>query len=130
MTLRLAPPSWKHPCGTDQLGRDLFIRVLLGTRLSLEIAATAVGMSLLIGLPPGMVSGHAGGRVDNVLMRLVDTRLAFPAVLLVLTISTVLGPNIQNTIIAIGMAFTPYLARIVRGEALRVAQEGPPTCRS
>jgi len=122
MTKRLAPPSWNHPFGTDQLGRDLFIRVLLGTRLSLEIAVTAVLMSILIGLPLGMVSGYFGGITDNVLMRLVDTLLAFPALLLALTISAVLGPNLQNTIIAIGVAFTPYLARIVRGEALRVAQ--------
>jgi peptide/nickel transport system permease protein len=122
MTARLAPPSWKHPLGTDQLGRDLFIRVMLGTRLSLEIAATAVLMSIVIGLPLGMVSGYFGGRTDNVLMRLVDTLLAFPALLLALTISAVLGPNLQNTIIAIGVAFTPYLSRIVRGEALRVAQ--------
>lgn len=122
MTARLAPPSWKHPFGTDQLGRDLFIRVMLGTRLSLQIAVTAVLMSILIGLPLGMVSGYAGGRIDNVLMRFVDTLLAFPALLLALTISAVLGPNIQNTIVAIGVAFTPYLARIVRGEALRVGQ--------
>ena len=122
MTARLSPPSWTHPFGTDQLGRDLFVRVLLGTRLSLEIAVTAVVMSIAIGLPLGMVSGYAGGRVDNVLMRFVDTLLAFPALLLALTISAVLGPNLQNTIIAIGVAFTPYLARIVRGEALRVAQ--------
>ncbi len=122
MTARLSPPSWKHPFGTDQLGRDLMVRVLLGARLSLEIAVTAVLMSIVIGLPLGMVSGYVGGRVDNVLMRLVDTLLAFPALLLALTISAVLGPNIQNTIIAIGVAFTPYLARIVRGETLRVAQ--------
>jgi ABC-type dipeptide/oligopeptide/nickel transport system permease subunit len=122
MTARLSPPTLKHPLGTDQLGRDLMVRVLLGARLSLEIAVTAVLMSILIGLPLGMVSGYVGGRVDNVLMRLVDTLLAFPALLLALTISAVLGPNIQNTIIAIGVAFTPYLARIVRGETLRVAQ--------
>jgi ABC-type dipeptide/oligopeptide/nickel transport system permease subunit len=122
MTARLSPPTMKHPFGTDQLGRDLFFRVMLGTRTSLEIAGAAVAMSILIGLPLGMVSGYAGGRTDNVLMRLVDTLLAFPALLLALTISAILGPNVQNTIIAIGVAFTPYLARIVRGEALRVAQ--------
>ncbi|SEN89702.1 peptide/nickel transport system permease protein [Pseudorhodobacter antarcticus] len=122
MTSRLSPPSWAHPFGTDQLGRDLMVRVLLGTRLSLEIAVTAVMMSILIGLPLGMVSGYFGGITDNVLMRLVDTLLAFPALLLALTISAILGPNLQNTIIAIGVAFTPFLARIVRGEALRVAQ--------
>lgn len=122
MKARLAPPSASHLFGTDQLGRDILIRVLLGTRLSLEIAVTAVLISIVVGLPLGMVSGYFGGRIDNVLMRLVDTLLAFPALLLALTISAVLGPNLQNTIIAIGVAFTPYLARIVRGEALRVAQ--------
>ncbi|MBQ2262823.1 MAG: ABC transporter permease [Loktanella sp.] len=122
MTARLSPPTWDHPFGTDQLGRDLFYRVMLGTQTSLKIAGAAVLMSIVIGLPLGMISGYAGGRTDNVLMRLVDTLLAFPALLLALTISAILGPNLQNTIIAIGIAFTPYLARIVRGEALRVAQ--------
>ena len=122
MTARLSSPSWAHPFGTDQLGRDLLFRVLLGARTSLEIAVTAVVTSVVLGLPLGMVSGYFGGQIDNVLMRLVDTLLAFPALLLALTISAVLGPNTQNTIIAIGVAFTPYLARIIRGEALRVAQ--------
>lgn len=122
MRARLAPPSLAHPLGTDQLGRDLLYRVLLGARTSVYIAASAVLMSLLIGLPLGLVSGFLGGRTDNVLMRLVDTMLSFPALLLALTISAILGPNLQNTIIAIGIAFTPYLARIIRGEALRVAQ--------
>jgi ABC-type dipeptide/oligopeptide/nickel transport system permease subunit len=122
MTARRSPPSLKHLFGTDQLGRDLLIRVILGARTSLEIAVSAVVMSIVLGLPLGMVSGYFGGRIDNVLMRLVDTLLAFPALLLALTISAVLGPNVQNTIIAIGVAFTPFLARIIRGEALRVAQ--------
>lgn len=122
MTARLKPPNLAHPFGTDQLGRDLMFRVLLGARTSLEIAVTAVVTSVVLGLPLGMVSGYFGGQIDNVLMRLVDTLLAFPALLLALTISAVLGPNTQNTIIAIGVAFTPYLARIIRGEALRVAQ--------
>lgn len=121
MTARLKGPSADHLLGTDQLGRDLLIRVLLGARTSLEIAVTAVLLSVVLGLPLGMISGYAGGRTDNVLMRLVDTLLAFPALLLALTISAVLGPSIQNTILAIGIAFTPYLARIIRGEALKVA---------
>ena len=122
MTARLHAPDATHWLGTDQLGRDLFVRVLMGARTSLEIAVTAVVISVVLGLPLGMISGYAGGWVDNVLMRLVDTLLAFPALLLALTISAVLGPNIQNTTIAIGVAFTPFLARIIRGEALRVAQ--------
>ncbi len=122
MTARRAPPSLRYWFGTDQLGRDLVARVILGARTSLEIAVAAVAMSIVLGLPLGMISGYFGGRTDNVLMRLVDTLLAFPALLLALTISAVLGPNVQNTIIAIGIAFTPFLARIIRGEALRVAQ--------
>ena len=122
MRARLAPPNFSHWFGTDQLGRDLFYRVMLGARTSINIAASAVLMSLIIGLPLGLISGYFGGRTDNILMRLVDTLLSFPALLLALTISAVLGPNLQNTILAIGIAFTPYLARLIRGEALRVSQ--------
>lgn len=122
MMARLHPPSWQHPLGTDQLGRDLLFRVLLGARTSMEISVAAVMLSIVVGLPLGMISGYAGGWVDNVLMRIVDALLAFPALLLALAISAVLGPNLRNTMIAIGVAFTPFLARIIRGEALRVAQ--------
>lgn len=121
MRARLAPPSWAHPLGTDQLGRDLLYRVLLGAQTSVGIAVAAVAISIVIGLPLGMISGYFGGVTDNMLMRIVDALLSFPALLLALTISAVLGPNLQNTIIAIGVAFTPFLARIIRGEALRVA---------
>ncbi len=117
---RLQPPSLDHLMGTDQLGRELVWRVLLGASTSLFIAVTAVGLSILIGLPLGIISGYYGGWTDNLLMRLVDTFLSFPVLLLALTIAAVLGPNLQNTILAIGIAFTPYLARIVRGEVLRV----------
>ncbi|MGJ5620319.1 ABC transporter permease [Sulfitobacter sp. MF3-043] len=122
MRARLDPPSMDYLFGTDQLGRDLFYRVMLGARTSVMIAVSAVAMSVVIGLPLGIISGYYGGVTDNLLMRLVDTLLSFPVLLLALTISAVLGPNLQNTIIAIGIAFTPFLARIIRGEALRIAQ--------
>lgn len=122
MTARLRSPSADYLLGTDQLGRDLLYRVMLGARTSLMIAGAAVLTSIVLGLPLGLVSGYFGGHLDNVLMRLVDTLLSFPALLLALTISAMLGPNLHNTIIAIGVAFTPFLARIVRGEALRVTQ--------
>ncbi|WP_299499876.1 ABC transporter permease [uncultured Roseobacter sp.] len=122
MRARLSGPTWDHLFGTDQLGRDLFYRVVLGAQTSIMIAGAAVAMSIVIGLPLGIISGYFGGVIDNVLMRLVDTLLSFPALLLALTISAVLGPNLTNTIIAIGIAFTPFLARIIRGEALRVTQ--------
>ena len=118
---RLAPPSLEHPFGTDQLGRELLWRVLLGAHTSLVIAISAVGLSIVIGLPIGVMAGYFGGWTDRGLMRLVDTLLSFPVLLLALTISAVLGPNLPNTILAIGVAFSPYLARIVRGEALKVA---------
>ncbi|MEM1266271.1 MAG: ABC transporter permease [Pseudomonadota bacterium] len=117
---RLEPPSFAHPMGTDQLGRELVWRVLLGATTSLGIAVAAVGLSVLIGLPIGLISGYYGGWTDSLLQRLVDTFLSFPVLLLALAIAAILGPNIQNTIIAIGVAFAPYLARIVRGEVLRV----------
>ena len=118
---RLKPPSLEHPLGTDQLGRELLWRVLLGAYTSLTIAVSAVLLSIVIGLPAGILAGYYGGWADTLLMRGVDTLLSFPVLLLALTISAVLGPNVTNTIIAIGVAFSPYLARIVRGEALRVA---------
>jgi peptide/nickel transport system permease protein len=113
MALRLKPPTAAHWLGTDQLGRDLFYRVLLGARTSLTIAGSAVGISIAFGLPLGLISGYFQGWTDV---------LSFPALLLALTISAMLGPSIPNTIVAIGVAFTPFLARIIRGEALRVAQ--------
>ena len=122
MRARLSPPTLDHFLGTDQLGRDLFYRVMLGARTSISIAVSAVLLSLVIGLPMGLISGFFRGTVDNILMRVVDTLLSFPALLLALTISAVLGPNLKNTILAIGIAFTPYLARLIRGEALRVSQ--------
>lgn len=122
MRARLSGPTAAHIFGTDQLGRDLFFRVILGAQTSVMIAGAAVLMSIVVGLPLGIISGFYGGAIDNVLMRLVDTLLSFPALLLALTISAVLGPNLTNTIIAIGIAFTPFLARIIRGEALRVTQ--------
>jgi ABC-type dipeptide/oligopeptide/nickel transport system permease subunit len=122
MTARLKPPSATYWLGTDQLGRNLLYRVMLGAQTSLMIAGSAVAMSIVLGLPIGLVAGYFRGRIDNVLMRLVDTLLSFPVLLLALTISAMLGPSLPNTIIALGVAFTPFLARIIRGEALRVAQ--------
>ena len=113
-------PSAGHLFGTDQLGRELVWRVLLGAHTSLVIAVAAVILSILIGLPIGVLAGYYRGWTDHALMRLVETLLSFPALLLALTISAVLGPNERNAILAIGIAFSPYLARIVRGETLRV----------
>ncbi len=117
---RLHAPSAAHWFGTDQLGRELVWRVLLGAHTSLVIAVGAVILSILIGLPIGVLAGYYRGWTDHVLMRLVETLLSFPALLLALTISAVLGPSQRNTMLAIGIAFAPYLARILRAETLRV----------
>ena len=93
--------------------------MLLGAHTSLVIAISAVALSIVVGLPLGVLAGYRRGWTDHVLMRLVDTLLSFPVLLLALTISAVLGPSLPNTILAIGIAFSPYLARIVRGEALQ-----------
>jgi ABC-type dipeptide/oligopeptide/nickel transport system permease subunit len=90
----IRPPSELHWLGTDQLGRDLFYRVMLGARTSLGITGAAVPMSLVLGLPIGMAAGFYRGGIDNALMRLVDTLLSFPVLLLALTISAMLGPSI------------------------------------
>lgn len=121
VTARLSPPTAAHLLGTDQLGRDLLYRVLLGANTSMFIAVVAVALSLALGLPLGILSGYFKGWVDLGLSRLVDTLLSFPAILLALAISAVLGPNLRNTVLAIGIAFAPYLARVVRGETLKVA---------
>lgn len=118
---RLKPPSLTHPLGTDALGRELLWRVMLGAHTSLVVALAAVVLSIVIGLPIGLAAGYYGRWADQVLMRIVEALLSFPAILLALTISAVLGPSEQNTILAIGIAFAPYLARIVRSEALRVS---------
>ena len=85
MSARLQPPSLAYPLGTDQLGRDLLARVMLGAQTSLMIAVLAVGMSIVLGLPLGIICGYFGGRIDNVLMRIIDALLSFPALLLALS---------------------------------------------
>ncbi|MEM7736256.1 MAG: ABC transporter permease [Deinococcota bacterium] len=121
ITARLSGPSLAHPLGTDQLGRDLFYRVLLGARTSLQVSLAAVLLSLVLGLPVGVAAGYYRGALDLTLMRVVDALLSFPVLLLALTISAVLGPSVRNASLAIGIAFAPYLARIVRSETLKVS---------
>lgn len=116
----LSGPSAAHLLGVDDLGRDVLSRVLFGARVSLAVGVIAVGISLVIGLPIGLVSGYVGGVVDNVLMRIMDGLLAFPALVLALGISAVLGPSLENAMIAIGVVGVPTFARLVRSGALAV----------
>ena len=113
-------PSLSHLFGTDELGRDLFTRMVHGSALSIEATAISVGVAVVAGLTIGVVSGYAGGWVDSLLMRFVDVLLAIPALLLALAIVTALGFGTVNVALAVGVGLTPGFARVTRAEVLRV----------
>ena len=115
---RFAPPSWEHWMGTDEVGRDLFSRVLLGTRISLMVAGTSLLIAVSVGLILGTVSGYVGGAVDELIMRITDLFLSVPTFILALVIASTLGPGTWNAAIAIGIAWWPQYARLVRGQVL------------
>ena len=115
-----SPPSFAHPFGTDYLGRDVLSRVLVATRISLLVGVIAVAIALTIGLIAGPVSGYYGGAVDSVIMRLADVFFAFPYILFVLLIVTVMGPGFVNVFLAIGILGWAMFARLVRGQVLSV----------
>jgi peptide/nickel transport system permease protein len=114
----LRGPSRAHPLGTDQFGRDVLARLVWGARLSVSIAAVAVALALAVGVPIGALSGYAGGVIDNVLMRGMDALLAFPALLLALGLVAIMGPGSTSTMLAIGIVYTPGVARLTRGVVL------------
>lgn len=120
---RLQAPSLAHPFGTDELGRDVLSRVLVGARLSLLVAVVSVVVALGAGVLIGLVAGFYGGAADAVAMRAMDTIFAFPAILLAIAILAVRGPGIGNAIIAIGIVYTPIFARVTRAAVLRVREE-------
>ncbi len=120
---RFSPPSSQFWFGTDDLGRDLYSRVVMGARVSLYVASMSVGMSLAAGTLLGLVAGYRGGWIDAALMRVVDVLFAFPAVLLAIALVAVFGPSLRNTTLAIGIVFTPIFARVVRGSVLSVREE-------
>lgn len=114
-------PSLAHPLGTDQLGRDTWSRALYGGRLSLLVAAGTVGLSLCAGTVLGMLSGARRGWVDNLIMRTMDGMLAFPALILAMAIAFALGPSIGTVIVALAVARTPPLARLLRSQVLALS---------
>jgi len=116
----LSPPSLVHLMGADQYGRDVFSRVLYGTRDALLAIVVADGIALGLGGLMGLVAGFVGGAVDAVIMRIVDVLLAFPYLLLALIIVAALGPSLTNALIAIGIVYTPQYARMMRGQVLAV----------
>jgi len=119
---KFRPPCRAHLFGTDELGRDIFSRVIFGTRISLQIGFIAIGLALAVGVPLGIISGYIGGMVDELIMRVVDVFLSFPPLLLALAIAAMLGPSLNNTMIAIAIAWWPWYTRLLRNEALSVRE--------
>ena len=118
----LSPPSADHWFGADQYGRDMFSRVLYGTRTALLAVVVADGLALLLGCIMGLVAGFFGGRTDAAVMRVADVLLAFPYLLLALIIVAALGPGLTHSMIAIGIVYTPQYARLIRGQVLAVRE--------
>ncbi|OAT81842.1 peptide ABC transporter permease [Desulfotomaculum copahuensis] len=119
---RLQAPSAAHWFGTDSQGRDVLSRIIYGSRISIQVGVISVGIALLIGTLIGAAGGYYGGWVDNVLMRVVDIMLAFPSILLAIAITAMLGPELKNAMIAIGVVNIPFYARIVRSTVLSVKE--------
>ena len=119
---RFQQPSLDHPFGTDDLGRDVFSRVIYGSRISLEVGILAIGLALLIGIPLGVIAGSSGGIIDEVIMRVTDTFLSFPSLLLAMAISAILGPNLRNAMIAMAISWWPWYTRLLRSEAISVRE--------
>jgi peptide/nickel transport system permease protein len=120
---RLQAPSLEHPFGTDDLGRDILSRVILGAGVSLRVGFSAVAFALVVGGLAGLLAGFYGRWVDDVLMRSMDVLFAFPAVLLAIAVLAVRGPGAGNTALAIGIVYVPVFARVTRASVLGVREE-------
>jgi peptide/nickel transport system permease protein len=114
------PPGLDHLMGTDEFGRDVLSRVIWGAQVSLQAGATAASIALGVGLVLGMLAAYYGGRADNLIMRFMDILLAFPYILLAITVVAILGPGLRNAMIAIAIVYVPHYARVVRGSVLSV----------
>lgn len=119
----MEPPSFKHLMGTDNFGRDLFSRVIFGTRLSIRIGAMSVAIGASIGVVIGLIGGYYGGRIDALLGVFIDTMLAFPGILLASAIVAVLGLGLTNVMIAVGIAAVPSYSRLTRGCVLSAREQ-------
>jgi peptide/nickel transport system permease protein len=120
----LLAPSWSHPFGTDTVGRDILSRVIFGARTSLRIAIESLAIAALIGIPLGVAAGYLGGWVDDVIMRITDIFLAFPALLLALALVAVINPSVGNAAIAIAVTWWPWYTRLIRAQASAIASTG------
>ncbi|GAC1653260.1 MAG: ABC transporter permease [Vulcanimicrobiaceae bacterium] len=115
-----ARPSFAHLMGTDKLGRDIFARIVFGAQISIRIGFIAVGLAMTAGTLIGVVAGYLGGKIDGLLMACMDLMLAFPSIILAIGITTILGPSINNLMIAVGIVYVPQYARLARSSVLAV----------
>jgi len=116
-------PTWTHPFGTDDLGRDGLSRVVWGARVSMQAGVFSILLAMLIGVPVGLCAGYYRGALDQLIMRLTDAWLAFPFLILAIGLVTILGPSLTNATLAIGLGATPTYIRLTRGLVLSVSQE-------
>ena len=122
LALRLAGPSWSHPFGLDELGRDILARLAVGARVSLLVGLVVVSVSATVGVLVGAVAGYRGGIVDDLLGRVMDVLLAFPGMLLAIALVAVLGPSVGHVVIALGVIGWVGYARLVRGQVLKIRE--------
>ncbi len=116
-------PSWSHPFGTDDLGRDTFARVVWGSRVSMQAGVFSILLAIAVAVPLGLVAGYYAGALDQVIMRLTDAWLAFPFLILAIGLVTIMGPSLTNATVAIGLGATPTYIRLTRGLVLATAAE-------
>lgn len=115
------PPTWRHPFGTDDFGRDILSRIIYGAQISLLVGIFAVSFAMCAGGILGALAAYYGGRVDNIIMRVMDVLLSIPQIVLAIAIAVALGPGLLNLTIAVGIAALPTFARVVRGAVLSIA---------
>lgn len=120
---RFEGPSQEYLLGTDNYGRDLLSRIMMGGRTTLFLGTASIGIALLVGVPTGLLAGYFGGTTDEALMRFMDILLSFPALLLALLIVSMLSSSVTNAVLAIGVVYAPRIARVVRGSTLSVKNE-------